>query len=81
MNFLAIIAQQSNAASDVIKQIRIANTARHVQEIAQNSNLKGFFKKICIEVYEQMKRHSENKVELEVVLFDFEGSVLGRYPE
>jgi hypothetical protein len=27
-----------------------------------------------------MRTHSENKVEIEVILFDFDGSILGRYP-
>ena len=80
MNFLATIAQQNKATPIIIKQIRMANTARHVQEIVQNSNLVGFFKKICAGVYNQMRNHCENKVKVEVILFDFDGSVLGRYP-
>ena len=31
--------------------------------------------------YKQMKNHSENKTEIEVILFDFDGSVLARHPE
>lgn len=80
MDFLATIAQQNKATPVIIKQIRMANTARHVQEIVQNSNLVGFFKQICAEVYNHMRSHCENKVKVEVILFDFDGSILGRYP-
>ena len=80
MGFLAKIAASCGASTDIQDQIRKANTARHVQEIVTKNKMGDFFSTICSQVYNQMRAHSENKVEFDVILFDFEGSVLGRYP-
>lgn len=80
MDFLAKIASRCGATKETLDQIKNANTARHVQEIITKNKVDGFFSAICSEVYKQMRIHSENKVELEVILFDFDGSVLGRHP-
>ena len=79
MGFLAELAKKSNASPDVIKKIEKANTARHVLEIIKEDKNTEFFNQICVEVYSQMRGHSENKVPIEVVLFDFDGEVLSRY--
>ncbi|HET6517997.1 MAG TPA: cobalt-precorrin-5B (C(1))-methyltransferase [Nitrosopumilaceae archaeon] len=81
MDFLAELAKDSGANENLVSQIKKANTARHVQEIIQENKLDEFFTKICSKVYEHMVEYSENKVELEIVLYDFDGSVLTRYPE
>jgi cobalt-precorrin-5B (C1)-methyltransferase len=80
MDFLAKIAAKCGATKETLDQIKNANTARHVQEIITKNKVDRFFSAICSEVYKQMRTHSENKVELEVILFDFDGSVLGRHP-
>jgi len=80
MDFLAKIAQKCNATKETIQEIKNANTARHVQEIITKNKVDGFFTTVCKEAYEQMRVHSENKVELHVILFDFDGCALGRYP-
>lgn len=80
MDFLAQVAQKCNADTNTINEIKKANTARHVQEIITNNRVDGFFAQICRESYEQMRAHSENKVEIQVILFDFDGCALGKYP-
>ncbi|MBI5698376.1 MAG: cobalt-precorrin-5B (C(1))-methyltransferase [Thaumarchaeota archaeon] len=80
MDFLVKIAQKCNASKETLDQIKNANTARHVQEIVTKSKVDGFFSAICQESHKQMQAHSENKVEIRVILFDFDGSILGRYP-
>ncbi len=80
MDFLVKIAQRCNASNEILDQIKSANTARHVQEIVTKNNIDGFFSIICKEAYDQMRTHSENKVEIQIILFDFDGSTLGRYP-
>ncbi|MBA4454276.1 MAG: cobalt-precorrin-5B (C(1))-methyltransferase, partial [Nitrosopumilaceae archaeon] len=55
-----------------------ANTARHVSEIIKESNLEGFFEQICNETHKHMEKHSEKKVSLEVILFDFDGNILAK---
>ena len=78
MNFLAELASQVNADKKVIEEIKKANTARHVSEIIQENNIEGFFEIICLNVYKHMKKHSDGKVPIDVILFDFEGNILAR---
>lgn len=80
MDFLADLAKDCNANNKTIDEIKKANTARHVQEIIIENKIDGFFVGLCKRAYEQMRMHSENKVEIKVILFDFDGSILGRYP-
>jgi len=78
MNFLAELARKCNASDGVIERIKKANTARHVSEIVLENNVGGFFEEICNETYKQMRKHSEEKVLLDVILFDFNGQILAR---
>jgi cobalt-precorrin-5B (C1)-methyltransferase len=80
MKFLAEIAKRCAASNDTIEQIRKANTARHVLEIVLNKNLKNYFDLVCSEVYDQLRNHSENKFDIDVIMFDFDGNVIGRFP-
>jgi cobalt-precorrin-5B (C1)-methyltransferase len=80
MKLLAEIAQSCNADSKTVEQIRKANTARHVQEIVVENKVDGFFDKVCSLVYKHMRAHSDQKVPIDVILFDFDGKVLGRHP-
>ena len=81
MNFLSELAKQCNADKDIIEKIKNANTARNVQGIILENNTDGFFDLICSEVHKQMTSHSENKIPIEIILFNFDGSVLARYPK
>ena len=78
MNFLAELARKCNANDEVIESIKKANTARHVSEIILENNVGGFFEEICNETYKHMRKHSEEKVLLDVILFDFNGQILAR---
>ena len=78
MNFLAELAKKCNANERTIESIHKANTARHVSEIIIENNVKGFFEEICKETYRHMRKHSEEKVPLDVILFDFDGNILAR---
>lgn len=80
MDFLADMAKQCNANKETLDEIKKANTARHVQEIIAKNKVEGFFVSLCKKAHEQMREHSENKVEIKVILFDFDGCILGRYP-
>lgn len=81
MQFLAKLAERCNADKKTLHEIKKANTARHVFEIATKENLAGFFDMVCSEVYKQMRSHSENKLEMDVIMFDFDGKVIGKYPQ
>ena len=79
-SFLAELARSCGANDATIEQIRNANTARHVQDIVLENKVEGFFDKVCSEVYKHMRNHSEEKVPIDVILFDFDGKILGRHP-
>ncbi len=81
MQFLSEIAKKCKAEQTIIKEIKNANTARNVQEIILENNIEGFFDEICSQVYKQLTNHSENKTPIEIILFDFDGNVLARYPK
>jgi len=81
MSFLSELAQKCNANESVIQDIEKANTARHVSEIIQENKIEGFFDLICGETYKHMRKHSEEKVPIDVILFDFDGNILARKSE
>lgn len=79
MDFLAEIAQRCKAPEDIISQVRRANTARHVFELVSD-RISGYYDMICKEVHDQLRSHSEHKFEIEVIMFDFDGNIIGRFP-
>mgnify|MGYP000209269605 CR=1 FL=1 len=81
MIFLAELAKRCNAKENVIQKIKKANTARHVSEIILENKIDGFFDLICNETYTHMKKHSEGKVPIDIILFDFDGNILARKSE
>ncbi|MFQ6025511.1 MAG: cobalt-precorrin-5B (C(1))-methyltransferase CbiD, partial [Nitrosopumilaceae archaeon] len=80
MKFLAGIAQKCNASEEIVEKIRKANTARHVLEMVSENKLNQFFDSICHQVHNHMINHSENNLEVEVIMFDFDGNVIGKHP-
>lgn len=78
MKFLSEIAKKCKASEDVIEKIKKANTARHVSEIIKENKVEGFFDEICTETFMHMRKHSEQQVPLEIILFDFDGEILAR---
>ena len=79
MKFLSELAKRCGANSDTVIKILGANTARNVQEIIIEDKVEGFFDEVTKETYRQMRRHSEEKIPVEVILFDFDGEVLSRH--
>ena len=77
-NFLSEIAKKCNADEKIIQSIIKANSARHVQEIILENKIEGFFDMISQEAYNQMRKHSDEKVTLEIILFNFDGTILGK---
>ena len=81
MSFLSELAQKCNANESIIQDIKKANTARHVSEIIQENKIEGFFDLICGKTYKHMRKHSEEKVPIDVILFGFDGNILARKSE
>lgn len=80
MEFLSSIAQKCNANTKILNEIKKANTARHVYEMVIKEKLTGFFDMVCEKVYKQLRDHSEKKFEIDVIMFDFDGNIIGRFP-
>ena len=79
IKFLSELAKRCNANSETIRKILGANTARNVQEIVIEDNVDCFFDEITKETCNQMRQHSEEKIPVEVILFNFDGNILSRY--
>jgi cobalt-precorrin-5B (C1)-methyltransferase len=58
--------------------ISTANTARHVQELVENAGLGAFFQQVCHLAATNCKAQAAEKLTIEIIMFDFEGRVLGR---
>ena len=75
---LAEVAVKCGAGPEAAGRIRGANTARHVMEmVAEDDSIRGFFDRICGMVLDNMAARAPD-VDMDVILFDFGGSVLGR---
>ena len=81
MKFLSEIAKRCNADDKTIEKIKNANTARNVQEIIMEDQVGGFFDEISKETCLQMRNHSEGNIPVEVILFDFDGTILSKYEQ
>jgi cobalt-precorrin-5B (C1)-methyltransferase len=74
------LASECVDSKEIIHEIRQANTARHVYEIINQHKIENFFNLICKYVYNEMYSHSNNSLEIIVIMFDFEGQICGKYP-
>ena len=83
MEFMARLASECFPiiSTSIIEEIKNANTARHVFEIITAREISGFFDLICKKVYEHMHEYSKGELQLEVIMFDFDGNVSGQFPE
>ena len=75
--FLADLAASCGASADIVSEIRAANTARHVQEIAQANGLGAMFARIAELVRQRSLELVAGKLDIHCVLFDPDGGVLG----
>lgn len=78
LNLLAAVAQECGAPSDLVEKLKAANTARDAAEMVTAAGLPGFFDRICAIICENCQRHVEGALQVECVLTDHDGKVLGR---
>ena len=81
MEFMARLASECEAPPDIVQEISGANTARHVSEIIKKHKIVNFYDSLCKKVYEQMHEHAKGQLQVEVILFEFDGMVIGRHPK
>jgi cobalt-precorrin-5B (C1)-methyltransferase len=81
MEFLSDLAKRCSAPEEVTNEIKKANTARHVFEIINKNKIPDFFDTVCFEAHRQLGKYSDNKFEIEVIMFDFDGEIIGVFPK
>ena len=79
MEFMASVAKECGAADELVKEIMKANTARHVLEIVMRNKLNGFFDLLCRKIHSMMVNHTKGQVQIECIMLDFDGNVIGRF--
>ena len=80
MNFLAMLANRCGANNELVKKIKLANTARHVGELIDQSGLSMFYDVLCEEVYNHLSKDSPSDLQIKIILLDFTGKVIGNFP-
>jgi cobalt-precorrin-5B (C1)-methyltransferase len=81
MEFMARLAAECEAQPNVVEEISSANTARHVSEIIKKNKIVSFYDNVCKKVYEQMHEHAKGQLQIEVILYEFDGTIIGRHPK
>lgn len=82
MTLLSELAGRAGASQKAQQEILGANTARHVLDICTAEGMAPqFCTTICAEVKGITERFSKGKVTINVVMVDFVGKVIARYPE
>jgi cobalt-precorrin-5B (C1)-methyltransferase len=83
MELLASLAAELGAGEELCGAIRQANTARHVLELCAGAAAGplDIATQVCRKVVEHCTRHVKGKVEVRTDLVDFDGALLGRFPQ
>jgi cobalt-precorrin-5B (C1)-methyltransferase len=81
MDFLADIASRCGADKELVKQIKGANTARHVSELIDKYGLNSFYDNLCKEVHVHLTKYSQSQLKIKIILLDFDGKIIGNYPK
>jgi cobalt-precorrin-5B (C1)-methyltransferase len=76
--FLEQVARDLGGPPELVEAIAAANTARHVQELIEAAGFTRFYARLCDLAAEQCAAVTPGKLAAEVVLFDFDGRVLGK---
>lgn len=81
MNFLAELAIRCGANNELVKKIKVANTARHVGELVDQFGLNMFYDVLCEEVHSHLSKYSLSELQIKIILLDFNGKIIGEFPE
>jgi cobalt-precorrin-5B (C1)-methyltransferase len=80
LGFLAEVAAACGASADLQAEIRAANTARHVQELALAHGVSGLFDRLAGLVRQRSLERVDAKLAIDCLLFDADGRLLGQAP-
>ena len=76
--FLADLAREAGAPPGLVGAIARANTARHVEDLTDAAGFPEFYRHIVERASAECNAHAGGQLEVEAVLFDFDGRVLAR---
>jgi cobalt-precorrin-5B (C1)-methyltransferase len=76
--FLACVVREAGGSEALAAAVAAANTARHVQELVEAAGLAAFYARLCGRAAEQCSAVASAKLRVDVVLFDFDGRMLGQ---
>ena len=69
---LAEVTAKAGGSSDLVDEIKDANTARHAYELWRSADLEKALHLLCEEAANNLKTHAEGKLEVHVILVDFD---------
>ncbi len=78
--YLAELTERAGGSPALAGAVRQANSARHAQELVVEAGLPGFFDLLCGDVVRSCAGRIGERPQVRVLLFDFEGRLLGRAP-
>jgi len=76
--FLAGLARDAGADEPLALRIAGANTARHVEELVETSGFLALYRQIAAKAARACHDHVGGPIEVEAILFDFNGAILAR---
>jgi cobalt-precorrin-5B (C1)-methyltransferase len=76
--FLAQLAHDAGAPEDLVARIAVANTGRHVEELIDAAGFPALYTHVADRAAAACHTHAGGRLDIEVILFDFNGAVLGR---
>jgi cobalt-precorrin-5B (C1)-methyltransferase len=80
MDLLARLTRATGAPKEVVDAVREANTGRHAMELVDDAGYPGLGSQICQKAHHYASRFADGPLEIQVIITDFEGNVLGRHP-
>ena len=81
LRFLADLATEAGATTDLSKAIKKATTGRHVMEICKAHSFTKLPGAICEKVVQSMYSYLKQGLEIHCYLVDFDGLLLAQYPQ
>jgi len=81
MDFIEKLTLECNVSENIVSLIKNANTARHVSEIIDLNAISGYYDLLCKYAFNQMSVYSNNQLSIEVIMFNFNGNIIGKYPK
>jgi cobalt-precorrin-5B (C1)-methyltransferase len=81
LQFMAALAAECDLPANAVAEIEKANTARHAGEIVRQYSNLVFFDNLSKKVFEFLQEYSNYGLEIEIIMFEFDGTICSKYPK